>query len=151
MRWEMEPAQWADFNRARRARARAWVLGGAAGVSVLPMLLLGVAMVGPEDVRWLGAWIGWGLAGLWTLALGIVVAAGRGGGASEPVLFSPKACAIGRTLFAWPHGIARIELEEEHGVLLLTRKGAFGMPATTFTIPVPSVALDDARSLLPDA
>lgn len=149
VRWELEPQQWTDFARGRRIRLRAWLLGGAAGISLVPALLLAVLLAGPPEAQVAAGWIGWALGGLWALTLAAIVLAGRGSRDPQPVAFAPKLCAVGSTVLAWPHGIAMINLDEAAQMLWITRKGGLFMPAMTFGIPVPSDSLDEARTLLP--
>lgn len=149
VRWELEPQQWADFVRRRRVRMRAWLLGGAGGISLVPALLFAVLLAGPPEAQPAAHWIGWALGGLWALTLAGVVLAGRTSRDPQPVVFAPKLCAVGHTVFAWPHGIAMINLDEAAQTLWITRKAAAFMPAMTFGIPVPKKSLDDARTLLP--
>ncbi len=149
IRWELEPGQWTQFVRGRQLRTRAWLLGGAAGVSLVPALLFAVLLVGPPEAQPAARWIGAALGGLWGLVLVGVVFAGRSGRTPQPVVFAPKLCAVGNTVFAWPNGIATIDLDEEAKTLWITRKGALFLPAMTFGIPVPEKSLDEARTLVP--
>ncbi len=149
MRWELEPQQWAQFVRGRRLRMRAWLVGGVAGLSLVPALLCAVLLAGPPDAQPAAMWIVRALGGLWALTLVGVVFVGRGARTPQPVVFAPKLCAVGSTVFAWPHGIAMITLDEASKMLWITRKGASLLPAMTFGIPVPSGSLDQARTLLP--
>ena len=149
MQWELEPAQWTDFVRRRRLWIRAWMVGASAGVSLVPALLFAVLLAGPPDAQSAAAWIGGALGGLWALTLLGVAFAGRSSRTPQPILFAPKLCAVGSTVFAWPHGIAMIDLDEASQTLSITRKGASFMPALTFAIPVPQSSLDEARTLLP--
>ncbi|MGH1342670.1 MAG: hypothetical protein ACRBN8_14010 [Nannocystales bacterium] len=149
VRWELEPQQWADFVRGRRFRTRAWLLGGTAGISLVPALLVAVLFAGPPQAHAAAGWIGGGLGVVWACALVAVAFAGRASRTPRPVVFAPKLCAVGRTVFAWPNGIAMISLDEAAKTLWITRKGALFMPAMTFAIPVPSDSLAQARTLLP--
>ncbi len=149
VRWELEPQQWNEFVRGRRVRARAWLIGGTAGISLVPALLFAVLLAGPPEAQPAARWIGWTLGGLWVLTLAAVVLAGRTSRTPQPVVFAPKLCAVGSTVFAWPNGIAMIDLDEAAKTLWITRKGALFMPAMTFGIPVASDSLDQARTLLP--
>ncbi len=147
-RWEMESHQWAEFARGRRARALAWVLGGAAGLSMLPALLLAILWLGPPEAPVVAGWIAWGLGGLWAVASIGALATRRMGRTPGPVLFTPKLCAVGGAVFSWPLGIATIELDEAKQTLLVTRRGGPWIPARTFAIPVPATSFDTARGLL---
>lgn len=149
VRWELEPQQWNEFVRGRRFRARAWLVGGTAGISLVPALLLAVLLAGPPDAQPVARWIGWALGGLWACTMAAVLLAGRTSRTPQPVVFAPKLCAVGSTVFAWPNGIAMIDLDEAAKTLWITRKGALFMPAMTFGIPVPSESLEEARTLLP--
>ncbi|MBV1860860.1 MAG: hypothetical protein KUG77_20765 [Nannocystaceae bacterium] len=149
MGWDLEPRQWDAFVRGRRIRARAWLLGGSAGISLVPALLFAVLLAGPSAARPAAEAIGWALGGLWVCTLGALVVAGRTNKTPRPVVFAPKLCAVGNTVFAWPNGIAMIDLDEDAQTLWITRKGALFMPAMTFGIPVPTDSLEQARTLLP--
>ncbi len=67
----------------------------------------------------------------------------------HPVMFTPKLCSVGGTVFSWPRGIARNDLDEADHTVFITRKGGPRMPARTFAIPVPARSFEVARSLLP--
>jgi len=149
VRWELEPQQWDAFIRGRRFRARAWLVGGTAGISLVPALLFVVLLAGPAEAQPAARGIGWALAGVWACTLAGVVFVDRTRRTPQPVVFAPKLCAVGSTVFAWPNGIALIDLDEAAKTLWITRKGALFMPSMTFGIPVPSESLDDARTLLP--
>lgn len=151
LRWNLEPQQWDDFVRGRRVRMWAWLVGGAAGISLVPALLMAVLLAGPPQAQPAARWIGLALGGLWVLTFSGLVLAGRTNRTPQPVVFAPKLCAVGSTVFAWPNGIAMIDLDEAAQTLWITRKGALFMPAMTFGIPVPLESLDDARTLLPSS
>ncbi len=105
--------------------------------------------VSPLEARAAAGWIAWGLACLWAFALlgGILI--GRMNRTPHPVMFTPKLCSVGGTVFSWPRGIARIDLDEDNHTVFITRKGGPWMPARTFAIPVPARSFEVARSLLP--